>query len=131
MFIAQLPQTADKLTVKTCILVYLERKTKTCDLPVSLKYLNFRCGRNIMIFPFFFFFSENKYHSLPLFGHFCCRLAAQPECVSKEMCIGNVTVDGQDCWARLQGFTIKTWESKKHAEETQNPERVLPINKVS
>ncbi|XP_032688909.1 rhotekin-like isoform X2 [Odontomachus brunneus] len=72
---------------------------------------------------------ENKYHSLPLFGHFCCRLAAQPECVSKEMCIGNVTVDGQDCWARLQGFTIKTWESKKHAEEAQNPERVLLINK--
>ncbi|XP_014475235.1 PREDICTED: rhotekin-2-like isoform X2 [Dinoponera quadriceps] len=72
---------------------------------------------------------ENKYHSLPLFGHFCCRLAAQPECVSKDMCIGSVNVDSQDCWARLQGFSIKTWESKKHAEEAQNPERVIPINK--
>jgi len=78
-----------------------------------------------------FFFSEHKHHSLPLFGHFCCRLAAQPDCISKEMGINNVKVDNQDCWARLQGFYIKIWESKKHAEEGQNPEHVIPINKVS
>lgn len=72
---------------------------------------------------------ENKYHSLPLFGHFCCRLAAQPECINKEICVGNVNIDGQNCWARLQGFCIKTWESKKHAEEAQNPEHVIPVNK--
>lgn len=76
------------------------------------------------------FFSENKYHSLPLFGHFCCRLAIQPECINKEMCIGNVKVDGQNCWARLQGFCIKVWESKKHAEEGQNPEHTILVNKV-
>jgi len=73
---------------------------------------------------------ENKYHSLPLFGHFCCRLAVQPECINKEMCIGNVKIDGQDYWARLQGFYIKIWESKKHAEG-QNPEHIISINKVS
>ncbi|TGZ51984.1 rhotekin isoform X1 [Temnothorax longispinosus] len=72
---------------------------------------------------------ENKYHSLPLFGHFCCRLAVQPECINKEMCIGNVKVDGQNYWARLQGFCIKMWESKKHAEEGQNPEHMIPVNK--
>lgn len=72
---------------------------------------------------------DNKHHSLPLFGHFCCRLAAQPESINKEACIGNVKIDGQDYWARLQGFFIKTWESKKHAEEGQNPEHVIPINK--
>ncbi|XP_012535904.1 rhotekin isoform X3 [Monomorium pharaonis] len=72
---------------------------------------------------------ENKYHSLPLFGHFCCRLAVQPECMNKEMCIGNVKVDGQEHWVRLQGSFIKIWESKKHAEEGQNPERTIPINK--
>jgi len=73
---------------------------------------------------------ENKYHSLPLFGHFCCRLAIQPECINKEICIGNVKVSGQNYWARLQGFCIKMWESKKHAEEGQNPEHMIPINKV-
>ncbi|KAL6263844.1 hypothetical protein P5V15_003925 [Pogonomyrmex californicus] len=72
---------------------------------------------------------ENKHHSLPLFGHFCCRLAIQPECITKEICIGNVKIDGQNHWARLQGFCIKTWESKKHAEEGQNPEHIIPINK--
>lgn len=77
------------------------------------------------------FFPEHKYHSLPLFGHFCCRLAAQPDCISKEMGISNVKIDDQDYWTRLQGFYIKMWESKKHAEEGQNPEHVIPINKVS
>ncbi|XP_026827360.1 rhotekin-2 isoform X2 [Ooceraea biroi] len=72
---------------------------------------------------------ENKYHSLPLFGHFCCRLAAQPECISKEACIGSVNIDGQNYWARLQGFYLKIWESKKHAEEAQNPEHVIPVDK--
>jgi len=75
--------------------------------------------------------SENKYHSLPLFGHFCCRLAVQPECINKELYIGDVKVDSQDYWARLQGFCIKIWESKKHAEEGQNPEHMIPVNKVS
>jgi len=42
-----------------------------------------------------------------------------------------VKVDGQDYWARLQGFCIKIWESKKHAEEGQNPEHMIPVNKVS
>lgn len=26
---------------------------------------------------------ENKSHQLPLFGHFCCRLAVQPNCISQ------------------------------------------------
>lgn len=47
------------------------------------------------------------------------------------MGISNVKIDDQDYWTRLQGFYIKMWESKKHAEEGQNPEHVIPINKVS
>lgn len=30
----------------------------------------------------------NRTHQLPLFGHFCCRLAAQPDCISKEVFSG-------------------------------------------
>lgn len=93
------------------------------------------CAKNsvyleMLTLQFILLSSENKYHSLPLFGHFCCRLAVQPECINKDVCIGNVKIDGQDYWARLQGFCIKTWESKKHAEEGQNPEHTVSVNKV-
>ncbi|XP_046386842.1 rhotekin-like isoform X2 [Ischnura elegans] len=30
----------------------------------------------------------NRTHQLPLFGHFCCRLAAQPDCISREVFSG-------------------------------------------
>ncbi|XP_012259077.2 rhotekin-like isoform X1 [Athalia rosae] len=72
---------------------------------------------------------ENKSHSLPLFGHFCCRLAAQPECVTKEACSGHVVLDGRSCWARIQGFTLQAWDSRKLAEEDQNPWCNVPINR--
>ncbi|XP_023287617.1 rhotekin isoform X2 [Orussus abietinus] len=72
---------------------------------------------------------ENKHHALPLFGHFCCRLAAQPDCVNKEVCSGNMNVHGRNCWARLRGFTIQTWESRKLAEEEQSPIDIIPINR--
>ena len=77
------------------------------------------------------YFVENKHHALPLFGHFCCRLAAQPDCVNKEICIGNINLNGRNCWARLQGFEIRFWESRKLAEEDQSPAHTIPINRVS
>jgi hypothetical protein len=58
-------------------------------------------------------------------------LAAQPECINKDVCIGNVKIDGQNYWARVQGFCLNIWESKKHAEEAQSPEHLIPVNKVS
>lgn len=90
-------------------------------------------------FSFFLFYSllilcfiiENKNHALPLFGHFCCRLAAQPDCVSKEICTGNINLNGRNCWARLQGFEIQTWESRKLAEEDQSPAHVITVNRVN
>ncbi|XP_011302251.1 rhotekin [Fopius arisanus] len=72
---------------------------------------------------------ENKHHALPLFGHFCCRLAAQPDCMTKEITTGSVNINGRDCWARLQNFNIQSWESRKLAEGEQNPIFTIPINK--
>ncbi|XP_066585985.1 rhotekin-like isoform X3 [Prorops nasuta] len=72
---------------------------------------------------------DNKQHSLPLFGHFCCRLAAQPECINKEICTGNVILNGKSYWARLRGFTIQAWESKKLANEEHDPVQKIPINR--
>ncbi|KAF4518346.1 hypothetical protein B566_EDAN007073 [Ephemera danica] len=35
---------------------------------------------------------ENRSQELPLFGHFCCRLAAQPDCVQRESVAGEVSL---------------------------------------
>ncbi|XP_076630949.1 rhotekin isoform X1 [Colletes latitarsis] len=72
---------------------------------------------------------ENKVHALPLFGHFCCRLAVQPDCIDKEIRIGFVTINDQRCWARLRGFEIETWKSKKFAEGLHKPTYTIGINK--
>ncbi|KAK0089065.1 hypothetical protein PV326_004611 [Microctonus aethiopoides] len=72
---------------------------------------------------------ENKHHALPLFGHFCCRLAAQPDCATKEIFTGNINLNGNNCWGRLQNFTLKTWESRKHSENDRNPTNTIPITR--
>lgn len=73
---------------------------------------------------------ENKVHVLPLFGHFCCRLAIQPDCITKEVRIGFITINDQRYWARLQGFEIEAWKSKKAAEGLHEPNYKIGINKV-
>ncbi|XP_034934432.1 rhotekin-like isoform X2 [Chelonus insularis] len=72
---------------------------------------------------------ENKHHMLPLFGHFCCRLAAQLDCMTKDVYTGNININGANCWARLRSFSLKTWESRKLAEDEQNPSLTIPINR--
>ncbi|XP_054010052.1 rhotekin-2-like isoform X2 [Hylaeus anthracinus] len=72
---------------------------------------------------------ENKVHALPLFGHFCCRLAVQPDCIDKEVRIGFVNINDQRCWARLRGFEIETWKSKKLAEGSHEPTYTIDVNK--
>ncbi|XP_076166547.1 rhotekin-2 isoform X2 [Ptiloglossa arizonensis] len=72
---------------------------------------------------------ENKVHVLPLFGHFCCRLAIQPDCITKEVRIGFITINDQRYWARLQGFEIEAWKSKKAAEGLHEPNYKIGINK--
>lgn len=83
----------------------------------------------ILCFFFLFKFLENKHHALPLFGHFCCRLAAQPECTTKEVNTGTISINGHSCWARLKNFTIQAWESRKLADEEQSPIYTIPINR--
>ncbi|KAG6800779.1 rhotekin-2 [Apis mellifera caucasica] len=61
----------------------------------------------------------NKIQILPLFGHFCCRLAIQPYCMNKEICAGFAIVNNQRCWIRLQNFQIDSWKSKKCIEKLE------------
>ncbi|XP_074114633.1 rhotekin isoform X2 [Cotesia typhae] len=72
---------------------------------------------------------ENKHHALPLFGHFCCRLAAQLDCMTKDVHTGTISINNKKCWARLRNFTLNAWESRKLAEDEQPPVHSVPINR--
>ncbi|KAK6639049.1 hypothetical protein RUM43_007319 [Polyplax serrata] len=82
--------------------------------------------------------TDSRSHQLPLFGHFCCRLAAQPNSFTQEVCSGEVSVslhDGNEeftsdfAWARLQAFKLEFWNQRTFVEGDQAPFRVIPINK--
>ncbi|XP_078033502.1 rhotekin-2 [Augochlora pura] len=75
------------------------------------------------------FSTDTKAHALPLFGHFCCRLAVQPDCIDKELVIGFVIINGQRCWARLHAFELEAWKTKKLPEESQKPAFTIHVNK--
>ncbi|XP_072027194.1 rhotekin-like isoform X4 [Amphiura filiformis] len=69
-------------------------------------------------------------HQLPLFGNFCCRLAAQPHCMNHEVASGFLDVQEVVCglpnwrrlWCTLRESKLSIW---------RNPEDVgfrLPVN---
>ena len=73
----------------------------------------------------FLYFGSSSSHSLPLFGHFCCRLAVQPDCVSSEQLCGYLKIvdhyhkksksfkskiqEGHLYWASLKNFNLSLW----------------------
>ena len=73
---------------------------------------------------------ENPCHQLPLFDHFCCRLAAEPECLSMEQ-TASVTLkypstnksgkssksDPPPALAALGGFNLSFWKKKEHRQD--------------
>lgn len=83
---------------------------------------------------------ENPCHQLPLFDHFCCRLAAEPDCLSIEQ-TANVTLkhhnkiiqkasgsskssksDPPTVLAALSGFNLAFWKKKEHRQDkNRNP----------
>ena len=82
--------------------------------------------------------SENRTHQLPLFGHFCCRLAAQPDCVSQESCSGDLMLLDVDAgrqwvfmWGQLQAFRLDLWVKREHWEKGQDPVRSIVVDRVS
>ena len=82
--------------------------------------------------------SENRTHQLPLFGHFCCRLAAQPDCISQESCSGDLMLLDIDAgrqwvfmWGQLQAFRLDLWVKQEHWEKGQDPVRFIVVDRVS
>lgn len=79
----------------------------------------------------------NANNKLPLFGHFCCRLAVQPdfyEQATQSGCICLIqkgicrAIDG---YARLQAFRIDFWDDEKAFQANYQPRRSIPITRES
>ncbi|XP_067131505.1 rhotekin-2-like isoform X2 [Centruroides vittatus] len=76
--------------------------------------------------------AENPHHQLPLFGHFCCRLAVQPDCATEECASGHLglvqrvgNVGGcRRMWCTLRNFRLSFWAK---CEDSQHSPPVLSI----
>lgn len=89
---------------------------------------------------FLFSVLDVKSHQLPLFGHFCCRLAAQPDCFTQEACSGELSIYSRESeednpswnnvWGRLQAFTLDLWKQRKYFEDGKPPCQSIVIDKV-
>ncbi|KFM72561.1 Rhotekin-2, partial [Stegodyphus mimosarum] len=78
--------------------------------------------------------SEKNSHQLPLFGHFCCRLAVQPACMTDEMHsgylslvqqIGNIT-GSRRMLCSLKNFSLSMWSNFADVHSS-NPDVVIPV----
>lgn len=91
---------------------------------------------------------ENRNAQLPLFGHFCCRLAVQPDCQNIERISGYLKIKEVTAratkiesvyWASLSNFQLKLWTKRsdrnsnygghKKSIDNQTPDLVIPITK--
>ncbi|XP_055941130.1 rhotekin-2-like isoform X2 [Argiope bruennichi] len=78
--------------------------------------------------------TTDKHNQLPLFGHFCCRLAVQPKCMVEEVYsgylslvqqIGNIT-GSRRMLCSLKNFTLSMWSNFADVHSS-NPDVVIPI----
>lgn len=82
--------------------------------------------------------NNNQFNSkLPLFGHFCCRLAVQPDFMKTNYCAGNLQLlspnDNQlyDIYARLQSFKLSYWDNLEAFESNVEPKHTIEITRDS
>ncbi|XP_042224235.1 rhotekin-like isoform X2 [Homarus americanus] len=77
---------------------------------------------------------ENQVSQLPLFGHFCCRLAAQPDCSTQERIAGYAHVqesEHQQSWCRVSGWQLEVWGSKEDAHLSPHHPLSLSIDRTT
>lgn len=62
---------------------------------------------------------------LPLFGQFCCHLAALPYCCEEEVLAGELTLDvtgkQQSVWASLFDWKLRLWTDRSQKEAARHP----------
>lgn len=70
-----------------------------------------------------------------MFGHFCCRLAIQPDFMSTSYYSGDLrllpkgNISPLDGYGRLQAFKLQLWESSEASENSAEPSRSIEINR--
>ncbi|XP_008187559.1 rhotekin isoform X4 [Acyrthosiphon pisum] len=74
--------------------------------------------------------TQNRNNQLPLFGHFCCRLAAQPQCTSSPVYSGYVRPrdESSSSWANLQAFELSIWSTEEEAK-SQPPQKTFRVDR--
>uniref|UniRef100_A0A3B3HC53 Anillin homology domain-containing protein n=1 Tax=Oryzias latipes TaxID=8090 RepID=A0A3B3HC53_ORYLA len=81
--------------------------------------------------------TEDSPFWLPLYGNLCCRLVAQPLCMTQPVMSGQLTVKLKDSniWenihADLKGQTLRCYQTKEDLESGNNLMLLIPIRKVS
>ncbi|XP_022532314.1 rhotekin 2b isoform X1 [Astyanax mexicanus] len=81
--------------------------------------------------------TEDSSFWLPLYGSVCCRLVAQPNCMTQQVMSGNLKVqrpeDGPEVWSEvygvLKGTELICYHRQEDAETSEEPAFSIPINK--
>lgn len=79
--------------------------------------------------------ATNVNNQLPLFGHFCCRLAVQPDAIETNYCSGDLSLQsrgqtrGVDGYGRLRAFKIELWDNMRAYENHIQPRRCVEITR--
>ncbi|XP_023816840.1 rhotekin-like isoform X1 [Oryzias latipes] len=79
--------------------------------------------------------TEDSPFWLPLYGNLCCRLVAQPLCMTQPVMSGQLTVKLKDSniWenihADLKGQTLRCYQTKEDLESGNNLMLLIPIRK--
>ena len=75
-------------------------------------------------------------HCLPLFGQFCCRVAAGPYCCEEEVLSGALTMKNAKkngsqttLWGALTDWNLKLWTDKSMKDAAKLPYLEIPINR--
>jgi hypothetical protein len=79
--------------------------------------------------------ADGQVHELPLFGHYCCRLAALPHCLVQATVTGFLNLQEDDdlskwkrYWCCLKNLQLACWSSPDDVEVTQ-PLLSIPVTK--
>ncbi|XP_055314578.1 tyrosine-protein phosphatase 3-like [Sitodiplosis mosellana] len=82
--------------------------------------------------------NNNQFNTkLPLFGHFCCRLAIQPDFMKTNYCTGNLQVlspnenQFSEIYARLQAFKLTYWDNLEAFENNTEPKHSIEVTRDS
>ncbi|CAL8320637.1 unnamed protein product [Lota lota] len=80
--------------------------------------------------------TEDSPFWLPLYGSMCCRLVAQPVCMTRQVVMGRLRVKltaDADCWEDfygvLRGPNLLCYQREKEMQSDELPLFVIPVNK--